>query len=418
MNILFVSPFDLVPQRLWGPTARLHALAKEFRAMGHIAILAGGEPYTGQKAEALDGVPFAHLPTAPFHRYPYDDGVREKIMARWKPFFLPRVLWLTVKRVAAIRKICRKENIEVIYLGRTFPETALACFIIRLFTGIPVVVDWDDVEGLMGFSSKMRLPLWMQYLYTFCETFFAKRANAVVAASAFLCEYARDVGVQQQKLFYAPTFGDHKMFTPNGRSTSTDSPTLFYAGNLRSDNGLNMELLIETFALVKMSVPGARLLVVGGGDLIGSGVKPGPLPWLAQKLGVADSVEFTGDIPHRQMPALLERADICLALFPVNVITLAKSPIKVYEYLCAGKPVVARAVGEINGCITDCVNGILVYTDSPNEYAQKIVAALKDPDRLDKVGENARRSVEEQFNWPASARKALEACEAALAAAK
>ncbi len=414
MKILLVSPFDLVPERLWGPSARIFAIARQAQSMGHTVLLAGGEPYKTEPAKEKDGVPFVHIPTSPFHRYPYAEELKDEITRSWRPFFFVRLLWLVARRASVIIGICRRERIDVIYMGRTFPETALACFAARFFTGVPIVVDWDDVEGLMGFSSKMGEPLWMQYMYTFCETYFASRANAVVAASRFLCGYVRDVGVKKENLFYAPTFADHLLFRPNVRPPVPGSPTLFYAGNLWSGNGLDMEIIIESFVKVKKEIPGARLVIVGGGDLLEKDGVPGLLPQSAERFGVKGSVEFVGDIPHALMPQQMEKADLCLALFPVNVITLAKSPIKVYEYMCAGKPVVARAVGEISHSIKDGENGFLVYTDDADEYARKIITVLGDPQRLKAVGENARKSVEAKFNWGLSAKEAMKACERAI----
>ncbi len=418
MNILFITPFDLVHQRLWGPSARIFHLAKEFKRMKHEVFFAGGEPYKGEKVDKKEGVPFIYLPTFPMHRYPYDEKSREELKKLRRPFTNIRTLWLSLKKAVAIYSICKRKNIELIYLGRTFPESAIACWLVKKLAGIPVVVDWDDVEGLFGFASSQRIALWKQQLYSFCETYFAARADAVVVASKFLYEFSLDIGVSPERLFYARTAGDHTQFVPDANGLplrkNPKSPTLLYAGNLRSENGVKVENIIYTFAEVKKKIPKAELLVLGGGDLLETKGKPGILPSLAKKLKVSSSVEFAGDVPYSEMPKHLKRADLCLALFPVNVITMAKSPIKIYEYMCAGKPVIARAVGEISECITDGENGFLVHTDSLDEYADKIVKALSDPEKLERIGTNARKTVEDRFNWTVSAKEAIKACGEAL----
>jgi Domain of unknown function (DUF4915)/Glycosyl transferases group 1 len=66
-----------------------------------------------------------------------------------------------------------------------------------------------------------------------------------------------------------------------------------------------------------------------------------------QRLRHLDNVQFVGEVPYATLPFYLASFDVCLLPFQVIPLTLATNPVKVYEYLCAGKEVVSIALPEI-----------------------------------------------------------------------
>ncbi|WJD64039.1 glycosyltransferase [Pseudomonas kurunegalensis] len=67
----------------------------------------------------------------------------------------------------------------------------------------------------------------------------------------------------------------------------------------------------------------------------------------AARLSRYDNVVFTGEKPYSELPGYLHAFDVCLLPFKVIPLTLATNPVKVYEYLSAGKPVVSVDLPEI-----------------------------------------------------------------------
>jgi glycosyltransferase involved in cell wall biosynthesis len=161
-----------------------------------------------------------------------------------------------------------------------------------------------------------------------------------------------------------------------------------------------------------------RLMIVGDGDLLEKEGQEGLLVSLCRELHLEDFIVFTGGIPYAEVPEHVAAADLCLALFPVNVITMSKSPLKVYEYLAAGKPVAARDVGEISGCVRDGWNGILMHSDSSDEYADRIDSLFQQGDGLAFLAANARKTVEDEFSWQRSALTVAQACADVLSRVK
>jgi glycosyltransferase involved in cell wall biosynthesis len=113
--------------------------------------------------------------------------------------------------------------------------------------------------------------------------------------------------------------------------------------------------------------------------------------------GLGDRLILTGRVPYQRIPGLLAAADVCLLPFNTVPATEHIVPIKLYEYMASGRPVVAsplpgvrRDVGEDNG---------VVY--APPE--RQIEAALALGDRAVELGRRARAFVEANCDWEAIA---------------
>lgn len=85
------------------------------------------------------------------------------------------------------------------------------------------------------------------------------------------------------------------------------------------------------------------------------------------------NVHLLGEKHYRQIPSYLRDFDVCLFPFKVNELTRAVDPVKIYEYLSQGKPVVATPLPEV------CEHGDLVYRATGSaEFAAAIDAALSE----------------------------------------
>ncbi|WP_434652140.1 glycosyltransferase [Pseudomonas sp. R3-56] len=117
------------------------------------------------------------------------------------------------------------------------------------------------------------------------------------------------------------------------------------------------------------------------------------------------NVVLEGEVPYASLPYYLYAMDVCLLPFKVMPLTLATNPVKVYEYLSAGKPVVSVKLPELSQF------GKLVWTvEQPTEFVSAIRAVL---DALPEVGATprARQSFAQGQTWQhraASLRKAIE----------
>src|SRR6185369_10422506 len=88
------------------------------------------------------------------------------------------------------------------------------------------------------------------------------------------------------------------------------------------------------------------------------------------------NVRLLGQQPYETMPQYLYHFDACMIPFKVNAITEATDPVKVYEYLSAGKPVVALALPEL-----EPLRDYLYIATDGQEFIAQIDRAVAEDDR-------------------------------------
>ena len=127
----------------------------------------------------------------------------------------------------------------------------------------------------------------------------------------------------------------------------------------------NVPSLVEAFAKLRAQGACDRLVVVGGGPLRGD------LESQATALGVAEDVTFTGQLPHEQLPAWMNAADVFVLPSRNEGLGLV-----LLEAMACGTPCVGTAVGGIPEIVDDSV-GTLVPPDDPDALAAGMLSVLE-----------------------------------------
>jgi glycosyltransferase involved in cell wall biosynthesis len=167
---------------------------------------------------------------------------------------------------------------------------------------------------------------------------------------------------------------------------------LLFMGGFKKWHGI-LEL-IEIMTDLIHSDANIKLLLVGDGELISE------LRARVDVLGLKESVIFCGRRPLAQMPAFINAADICLApFFDERSPYTGLSPLKLFEYMSCGKPVIASGLGGLDEVFESHDIGEVVSSSDPKKWTPVILSLLNNPDRMKSCGENGRRAVLEKFNW-------------------
>lgn len=87
-----------------------------------------------------------------------------------------------------------------------------------------------------------------------------------------------------------------------------------------------------------------------------------------------DNVRYLGHLPHEELKEHLANFNVCIIPFKLTPVTLATNPVKMYEYLATGKPVVSTGLPE---CILQ--NNLIDVAHSANDFIKKVRCRLKDP---------------------------------------
>jgi glycosyltransferase involved in cell wall biosynthesis len=139
-----------------------------------------------------------------------------------------------------------------------------------------------------------------------------------------------------------------------------------------------------------------------GGLFIGDGPERAAAARAAE--GVP-SIIFTGAIPHADLPAHLAAADIGVAPFEVErhpplQLGFFWSPLKVFEYMASGLPVVAPRLPRLQSLIAHGQEGLLYDADVPGAL-EAALTELADAGRRKALGAAARARAVRDFSWKA-----------------
>ena len=207
----------------------------------------------------------------------------------------------------------------------------------------------------------------------------ASREHAVLAGADLRLAVSREVAADVAR--FAP--GPPVEVVPNGvdarlahlpsrrgsrlwLGVPDERPVLCFVGALRPWHGVDMALRALS------DVPGATLVVAGSGPV------EAELRALACALGVGRRVEWLGRVDHGDVPRVLAAADVALAPYPA-LSGFGFSPLKLYEYLGAGVPVVASDVGQCREALGGGAYGRLVRPGDADALAGAVREVLADP---------------------------------------
>lgn len=127
-----------------------------------------------------------------------------------------------------------------------------------------------------------------------------------------------------------------------------------------------------------------------------------------KKLPGLERVEFLGWLDRFQVAEVLSKSTVGLVLIHPEPRYKVSYPVKLFEYMSAGLPVIAsnfplwKEIVEGNNC------GITVDPLNPYEIAEAIEYLLDNPDVCAEMGRNGRKAVEEKYNWEAESMKLVE----------
>jgi glycosyltransferase involved in cell wall biosynthesis len=197
-----------------------------------------------------------------------------------------------------------------------------------------------------------------------------RAASVVVCVSEGVQQWARATAGRDEGVHVLPNGVDTSRIHPGtGPVRPADAVpfTVGFVGTLKGWHGL--ETLLPAFAQLHRADPTWRLLLVGDGPMRESVAR------LALDLGVADGVELVGVVPAEEVVDQLHRMDVACAPYPPSELSYF-SPLKLYEYLAAGLPVVTTPLPALNA-----TTGVIVAADAPGTVeAVERALAQDDPE--------------------------------------
>jgi glycosyltransferase involved in cell wall biosynthesis len=116
---------------------------------------------------------------------------------------------------------------------------------------------------------------------------------------------------------------------------------------------------------------------------------------LAKTCGVADRVMFTGQVDYTEVPRYIAATDVCLIPFKPNAISAGAVPLKLFEYMACGKPVLSTRMQGVEGVAHDIVQ----YCSSVGDYARTITALHEDETFRRQMGQEGKKLISAKYDW-------------------
>ena len=143
--------------------------------------------------------------------------------------------------------------------------------------------------------------------------------------------------------------------------------------------------------------------------LVGGGTELAAMRKLAEQLGIADYVTFTGRVPDDELLAMLNTADVCVNPDVANDMNDKSTMNKIMEYMALGKPIVQFDLTE--GRVSAQDASLYARRNDPVDMARKLVALLDDPELRQRMGAAGLERVKTVLAWEHEAPRLLAAYE-------
>ncbi len=301
----------------------------------------------------------------------------------------------------ALKRLHRKRAIEAVYERYSLWSFAAAAF--AKAHGIPYLL---EVNAPLPEEQKRYRELENEALASALERWLLMTADRVIVPSAALVRYAVSCGAAKGSVLVLPNGADPVRFRPSRRrqvhapahEPAKEEFVIGFVGSLKPWHGLDE--LARAFRRLHRARKNYRLLIVGDGPLRAE-LESQLAGW-----GLRDAVTFTGAAAHEDVPGWIARMDVAVAPYPRDAPTYF-SPIKIFEYMAAGVPVVASRVGQIAEFLGHRRTAMLHRPGDIAAMAACIDELRRRPAFAQKLSRAARSHAVRHWTWKRNAERVL-----------
>ena len=312
--------------------------------------------------------------------------------------------------LAYSRKIAKKYRAQIIYERRFSPKIGVA---LSKLLRIPAIIELNgisDIEAEMLGRTQKRKGI-SRPIRKFISRYLFRNVDSVVAVThGIKREVIVRYGVKSDKVFVIQNGANVNLFKSMGRTLCREKFGLnqsdkyvCFVGNLAPWQGV--ENLVKASPLIFEKEMKVRFLIVGDG-ILGE-----TLRMMVKEINMDERFHFLGKIPYENVPFIINASDVCVAPFiRKRNEKIGLSPLKIYEYLACGIPVVASDIEGVGDFLLETGSGIAVEPENYEALAQGIIELLHKEEVRKVMGRNGRDAVVKEHSWDSVAEKVVEVC--------
>ena len=259
-----------------------------------------------------------------------------------------------------------------------------------------VEVNYTSCSSLVRERSRLLKPLAKRldrYIFT--------RATGLVAVSSYLKQHLIfEYGVAPERIVVLPNAADPEVFdmakvNPPATLANFQGKIIGFVGGFYPWHGI--DLLLQAFQLMAKRVPEARLLLIGDGPMLPA------IRAQSVAMGLDERVILAGRVAHTDLPGYI-------SLFHVGVMPDSNeygSPMKIFEYMALGKPVVVPDYGPLLDAVVDGQEGRIFPAKNVQQMAECLTMLLTDNAAHARMSAEARKKILSKHNWLSNAEAIL-----------
>ena len=390
MKILFLALSDDV-HGFAGNSIHIRELAKALDSLGHsIYLMAGYNEKTIQN----------------------DINLEDSIIVDYSK----KILNIPFPKSTFISKMILSSNAIKNFMPSVIYERNFNCYVGALLSKvfrIPLVVEINGLvdEEIILQRNKINNSKTKRKMFNWIRKKSFNQAQAIVAVTdGIKNELQRNYRIPPEKINVIANGANIDIFKPMDQREAKEELGLniknkyvCFVGNLAPWQGV--EYLIKAAPIVLEEVPEARFLIVG------DGMVREELENMVAEMDLQDKFLFTGSVSFDMVPRYINVSDVCTV--PKKMMLSGFSPLKLYEYMACGKPVVATDTDGFE--IVKIYNtGLLINPENPIFYSNAIINLLQSEQLCEKMGAEGRKLVVRKYSWKNTAMKIAGLCHSVI----
>lgn len=285
---------------------------------------------------------------------------------------------------------------------------SLAGALLARATGKPLILEYNGPEefverhwmdGKTPMRSRIRL----------CEDAALSAAARIIVVSKADRRSLIKRGVERERIVLNPNGVDAGRFAVGGGEVTRRRHGLAegrlivgFVGSFGPWHGA--PVLARAFVSFARSIPAAQLMLVGDGRELGPSVE------VVRNAGLDQHLTVAGRVRPDAIPAYLDACDILVAPHVplADGVEFFGSPTKIFEYMAAGKAILASRLGQIGEVLEHGVTAWLVEPGNCDDLRNGLFALADEPELRATLGANARQRAIEHHSWRSNARRVMD----------
>lgn len=284
---------------------------------------------------------------------------------------------VTLIQAATIAHVMRDRRVGHVH-AHFATHAALAAWAIRRLAGIPYSITTHSYDLTVS-ASMLNEKFEDATFVVVISDYYHRWLEARISPRAWRKLRVVRLGVDTDRL------------RPTAPSRRSGPPTLLCAARLSKVKG--HRYLIEAYAMLRRRGVPARLVLAGGGELVGR------LRAQARELGVEDGIAFVGELEHEHMLRAMAEADVVVLASAMTARGEREGiPVSLMEAMALGTPVVATDISGVPELIAHGRSGLLVPQRDPGALAEALATLLGDDGLAAQLARAARATIESEYS--------------------